>query len=304
MRKILLLVFTICAFQISFAQYNQASLNGPWFIELTPANPYGEDSLTYIVFDGAGNIVTFSGFCSTIGGTYTVSSSGVIGGNLTCDGGSYPMSGQLTSTTTGTAFIDKNYNLVKVANPGALATTLTGTLNADNCGSANVSFTLDNNGNVIASTGLTNPVSGRIYSEGGMFLGHITTGGSSGWNAFSIMGYYSSNTLTGKIELDQNGCGNSSVNLTRNITKIDEINLSEISLYPNPAFDIVTLQVDKKSNADLILNIYNVMGSLVKTETLKQNQQQINVSDLINGIYLVEIKSEDFRSEQKLIIQR
>jgi len=34
------------------------------------------------------------------------------------------------------------------------------------------------------------------------------------------------------------------------------------------------------------------MGSLVKTEMLKQNQQQINVGDLSNGIYMIEIKSK------------
>ncbi|PIY05959.1 MAG: hypothetical protein COZ21_03585, partial [Bacteroidetes bacterium CG_4_10_14_3_um_filter_31_20] len=58
------------------------------------------------------------------------------------------------------------------------------------------------------------------------------------------------------------------------------------------------------NNADLTLNIYNVMGALIKSETLKQNQQQINTKDLSNGIYLVEIKSKEWSGKQKLIIQR
>ena len=46
------------------------------------------------------------------------------------------------------------------------------------------------------------------------------------------------------------------------------------------------------------------MGALVKTETLVQNQQQINIGDLTNGIYIVEIKSKEWTENQKLIIQR
>ena len=76
------------------------------------------------------------------------------------------------------------------------------------------------------------------------------------------------------------------------------------SLYPNPASDIVTLNIENTNNSDLTMNIYNLMGALVKSEKLKQNQQQINVGDLGNGIYMVEIKSKGWTEKQKLVIQR
>lgn len=75
-------------------------------------------------------------------------------------------------------------------------------------------------------------------------------------------------------------------------------------LFPNPASDIVTLSLTNPNNADLTLSIYNVIGTLVKSETLKQNNRQINIGDLRNGIYLVEIKSKEWSGKQKLIIQR
>lgn len=81
-------------------------------------------------------------------------------------------------------------------------------------------------------------------------------------------------------------------------------NGNKFSVYPNPASDIVTLNINKGNNADLTLNVYNVIGALVKSETLKQNQQQINVGDLSNGIYTVEIKTKEWTGKQKLIIQR
>ena len=77
-----------------------------------------------------------------------------------------------------------------------------------------------------------------------------------------------------------------------------------ITIYPNPACDIVNLNINNANNANLTLNIYNVIGALVKTETLEQNQQQINIEDLSNGIYMVEIKSKEWTGNQKLIIQR
>jgi hypothetical protein len=89
------------------------------------------------------------------------------------------------------------------------------------------------------------------------------------------------------------------------ITGVDiETENNNIELYPNPASEFVDISFDRSNNDDLTLNIYNITGTLVKSEMLKQNQRQINIGDLSNGIYLVEIKSNNFTENQKLIIQR
>mgnify|MGYP001270407077 CR=1 FL=1 len=80
--------------------------------------------------------------------------------------------------------------------------------------------------------------------------------------------------------------------------------LSSINIYPNPASDNLTINIERTGNDALTLNLYNAWGALVKTEDIKQNQQQLNISDLSNGIYLVEIKCKDWTEKQKLIIQR
>lgn len=76
------------------------------------------------------------------------------------------------------------------------------------------------------------------------------------------------------------------------------------TLYPNPASDLVNLNIDKTNNTELTLNIYNVTGTLVKSEILEQNNRQINIGDLSNGVYIVTIKSKDLTENQRLIIQR
>lgn len=76
------------------------------------------------------------------------------------------------------------------------------------------------------------------------------------------------------------------------------------NLYPNPASDIATLKIENPSSTGLTINIYNVIGNLIKSEILKQNNRQINIGDLRDGVYMVEIKSKDWTGKQKLIIQR
>ena len=91
--------------------------------------------------------------------------------------------------------------------------------------------------------------------------------------------------------------------IATSVSELDRVKTS-YRLYPNPASDIVTLNIDNTNNADLILNIYNVIGKLVSSETLRQNQRQINIGYLSNGIYMVVIKSKEWSENQKLIIQR
>ena len=79
---------------------------------------------------------------------------------------------------------------------------------------------------------------------------------------------------------------------------------TSFTIYPNPADDMITINLEHSSHTIMNLNIYNVAGSLVKTLLLQQNEQKINVSDISKGIYIVEIKSEGWTEKQKLIIQR
>lgn len=90
--------------------------------------------------------------------------------------------------------------------------------------------------------------------------------------------------------------------ITNNIEEI--ISYDNIMLNPNPASDIFNLNFNNKNNDCFSLNIYNVTGNLVKSVILEQNNQQVNIRDLNNGVYIVTIKSEDMIKSQKLIIQR
>lgn len=81
-------------------------------------------------------------------------------------------------------------------------------------------------------------------------------------------------------------------------------NKKELSIYPNPASDNFTFAFDNVNTKPIILTIYSVIGDLISSETLLPNQSQINIENLSNGIYIIEIKSENWTEKQKLIIQR
>ncbi len=79
---------------------------------------------------------------------------------------------------------------------------------------------------------------------------------------------------------------------------------NKVSIYPNPTSDVLNFNLDYSTNNFITVNIYHVTGKLVKSVILRQNQEQINVEDLSNGIYMIEIKSDDRTENQKLIIQK
>lgn len=93
--------------------------------------------------------------------------------------------------------------------------------------------------------------------------------------------------------LSSNGCGSISASLN------NFQNLS-INAFPNPAHDLVNfsgLQSEKKYTVE----IADLQGKIISTSILVNNQ--INVSNLSNGIYVVKILNENSIGISKIIIQ-
>jgi len=79
-----------------------------------------------------------------------------------------------------------------------------------------------------------------------------------------------------------------SINVSTN-----ELSITEVDVYPNPTKDVISIDID-----DLLeVNIYNMSGLLVKTETTNE----INLSHLPTGIYTFQIISKNGNSIQKVI---
>ena len=80
-----------------------------------------------------------------------------------------------------------------------------------------------------------------------------------------------------------------------------QLELNNLDLYPNPNnTDAVTLS---GIPANSTINIFNVSGQLLKSETPNQSIQTLDISQLQPGVYIVKIENQTFFSTRKLIIQ-
>lgn len=93
---------------------------------------------------------------------------------------------------------------------------------------------------------------------------------------------------------------------SNNSMDIGQNNEPEVNfiLYPNPAKDVLMLHLEQPLKKEMAVYIYNSVGMLVKHVAIQQHTQQIDVDDLSNGIYLIELKSAAGVSRKKVTIQR
>ncbi|NPA67634.1 MAG: Omp28-related outer membrane protein [Chlorobi bacterium] len=84
------------------------------------------------------------------------------------------------------------------------------------------------------------------------------------------------------------------------VISVEDKNLENISVYPNPAFD--KIKILNVKNADV--KIFNVTGKMMLHEKNVSGNQFINISKLKSGTYFAEIKTKNNKIIKKLIISR
>lgn len=88
---------------------------------------------------------------------------------------------------------------------------------------------------------------------------------------------------------------------TSGITK--NTNSVNISMYPNPAKEMVSIQVDAKDLSSASLQVVDLLGKEWMQIPLSQTTTKLDVSNLPNGYYLVQYKyGSEIRGMKKLCI--
>ncbi len=99
--------------------------------------------------------------------------------------------------------------------------------------------------------------------------------------------------------------GGASVNCTFELTvdstlSVDEFDVeNQISIYPNPANDIIT--IDRKVNTLEKIEVYNILGARVHTQTLDKLSNTINVANLSSGVYFISFENRSNSKSYKFI---
>ena len=117
-------------------------------------------------------------------------------------------------------------------------------------------------------------------------------------NSYTITGLTPNTTYQIQV---QSNCGNSNLSgwsepITVTTTGIDNYLLNSITLYPNPAKDVVNVQ-STMNNVQLkgieVIDVYGkVVRTVVETMCTSSLQTQINVSGLAAGMYFVRVTTE------------
>jgi hypothetical protein len=85
-------------------------------------------------------------------------------------------------------------------------------------------------------------------------------------------------------------------------------NKPEINVYPNPVSDKMNVQFFEEGNKQIIANVYNSLGQKVVTQSNTtidgENNISIDVNNLSNGIYILELVGTEERKVQRFTIQK
>ena len=83
---------------------------------------------------------------------------------------------------------------------------------------------------------------------------------------------------------------------------INETTPKQITLYPNPATNTLTLnlsQLQKLQNASL--SIYDIQGKQLLQQNITDTQTQIDISSFAKGIYIVKLQTDKETLQSKFV---
>ena len=86
-----------------------------------------------------------------------------------------------------------------------------------------------------------------------------------------------------------------------NIVSLNEKEAVNFSVYPNPAQENITIDISKANGGEYSVEIYNMIGQIVKTAELDALTTVLSVSELPKGQYSVHVSDADGYSSQKVI---
>ncbi len=83
---------------------------------------------------------------------------------------------------------------------------------------------------------------------------------------------------------------------------VEEKSLSINKIYPNPANQLVFIEIDEQNTDGLTVDLYNLLGSKVRSTPVTSSRVQMNVADLHAGIYLCTISKNGTAVETRKVV--
>jgi YHYH protein/type IX secretion system substrate protein len=85
-----------------------------------------------------------------------------------------------------------------------------------------------------------------------------------------------------------------------------ELNSQQVTIFPNPATDLIAIQISGLLKDDLQLNLYDLTGRIIKSSTLNQGSTiwYIDTQTLYTGEYILHISNDEIAITEKIIIMK
>ncbi len=103
-----------------------------------------------------------------------------------------------------------------------------------------------------------------------------------------------------KVQIDNEfSCFSQSGNF--NVTALSDLKAeSSFSIYPNPARNIILLEAEL-NNSETIIEIISLEGKILMSEKWLNNKQEMNISQLPQGVYIIRVSGNGPQGTNKLI---
>ncbi len=154
------------------------------------------------------------------------------------------------------------------------------------------------NGGCYYDVFFSNPATGYIIGDQGMIK--KTTNVGSNWQQettntiSSLRSIYFTDALNGYAV----GLNGTILKKGLNTSAPDIENAdSKILIYPNPASDNITVEVNQKA----LIEILNLQGQLIKSLESEETQTTINISDIEKGMYFIKIQTNNAFTVKKFV---
>jgi hypothetical protein len=320
MKKAALLCFALlCLASAAEAQYSNASLDGPWVLDIQGVEAY--DYAVYLIFDGQESIIGIGIMNPPDSiGTYSVAPDGAISGYIWSDGYK-PFTGQILNDSTAVFYSGPlEIPLLKVMDRGACSGCWQGQFVEDGTNETHdVLMAINPDGELEFCDGFAPPVAGRFYYQSELLAGHLSTGEtSSGWNEIMFLDTHmdGDSVMAGTFGLDCTDCVGS-LELRRVPCYTGSPVVPVMALRqncPNPFNPSTVISFTLSEPAHVKLAIYDVTGRLVRiladgafpqgAKTVEWNGRDGANAVLGSGIYFCRLQAGRNAITKKMVLLR
>ena len=93
------------------------------------------------------------------------------------------------------------------------------------------------------------------------------------------------------VVIDYGSCKDTSACIQFSATGINELNATALTVTPNPFNESVQLKFDRNYNGTI--NIYNLLGKIIYSKVINQDNLTIATKDWTNGLYIIRLQTQE-----------